>query len=650
LARKKSSAEGVDSQSSISSTKAVPAVDAVEETITVQSSGKQQQQLIKPSEPSTKNKKNFKAKKFKKNKKKAKSDDTNKIPLGEKILRLALKTTRGPARVFSGKIPSMRENLLRSNMNISPEALIAISIFASFLLIPVAIVGAILLWMFGLAIGVPFIPLIVFIPIGLGIAMPKISSGSRSQALDNELPYLIGYITTLAGGGISPFTTLKRVAAADKIFPASAKEARRILLDIEILGLDPVSALEKAARFNPNKTFSDFIGGYVAVLKTGGDAQSYLESKLKDIFNYREIKTKSTAEFLGSMAEAYIISTVVMGIAFTVLFATQNLMGGSSNFATPGTGATQNIDPTQIILFSGLLVPVISLIFIVVINSAQIKEPYTYNLPYYIFLACTPIAAAFFFAPIPWAPYYRLGVGLALTSGPAAIVNEIYKKQKKAVESKLSSFLRDISEIRKTGLAPEKTIEQLSNRKYGALTKHVKKISVQLSWGTPIRVVLQDFSASVKSWVTRAMTFLLLEVVDVGGGSPRMFINLADFTEKNAQLEKEKRSMIRPYIIIPYIGAIMVVITTAMMIYFVSPSSIPGAGGSQAFQQYLASPSTVAQATNILLTASFFQAWIMGMVAGKMGEDSVADGFKHSTYLILISLVVAFATTFFIHF
>src|SRR5579884_1915632 len=146
--------------------------------------------------------------------------------------------------------------------------------------------------------------------------------------------------------------------------------------------------------------------------------------------------------------------------------------------------SVQSVDPTQIILFSGLLVPVISLIFIVVINSAQIKEPFTYNLPYYIFLACTPIAVIFFFfGPISWAPYYKLGVGLALTSAPAAVVNELYKRRKRAVESKLSNFLRDISEIRKTGLAPEKTIEQLADRKYGALTKHVKKISVQLSWG-----------------------------------------------------------------------------------------------------------------------------------------------------------------------
>ncbi len=85
-----------------------------------------------------------------------------------------------------------------------------------------------------------------------------------------------------------------------------------------------------------------------------------------------------------------------------------------------------------------------------------------------------------------------------------------------------------------------------------------------------------------------------------------------------------------------------------MMVYFVSAPNLSAAGVNSS--QYLASPTVVAQATNILLTASFFQAWIMGMVAGKMGEDSVADGFKHSTYLILISLAVALVSKLFITF
>src|SRR5579875_145290 len=575
----------------------------------------QQQELQRP--------KNIAGQKIKK--KKVKSKEEEERTFSDRFIRLSMRLTRAPTMFLVKRIPGIRDDILRSNVNISPEGIISVAMFLAYLMIPVAAVGAFVMYSMHFDLGIIAMPLIPVIPLIGGISIYKVSASSRGSALENEIPYLIGYVTVLAGGGISPLVTIKRIAKAGKIFPAAAREARRILLDIEIFGLDPMSALEKAAKYTPNRMFSDFIGGYVAVLKSGGDAVSYLESKLKEVFNYREVRVRASSEFIGTMAEAYIISTVIMGVSFVILYATQYLFA-------PGA---QSPDPTMMLLFSGVFVPVISMIFITVIGSSQIKEPIGYDLPMYIFLACTPIAAVFFFVPMGLPIYDQLGIGLALTSSPAAIVNYIHVKRNRAVESRLANFLRDISEIRKTGLSPEKTIETLAGRNYGGLTEHVKKISAQLSWGTPIRTVLENFSASVKSWITQAMAFLLLEVVDVGGGSSRMFIALADFTEKNAQLNKEKKSMVRPYLIIPYIGAIMVVVTTAMMIYFVSAPDLNAAGGAG---QYLSSPAVMQETTTILLTASFFQAWVMGIVAGKMGENTVADGFKHATFLIIISL------------
>jgi len=568
-----------------------------------------------------------------------KGEETQKISISEKFVRFAIRYTRGISIPLSEEIPALKDNVLKSNLNISPMALISVCTLLSLLMIPIAALGIYLMVMTHFYIGIIAMPVVAMLPLAMGIMIAKVSASSRSRALETELPFLIGYITVLAGGGISPLVTIKRICQADKIFPASAREARRILRDIEIFGMDAITALERATQFSANRVFSEFIGGYVAVLKTGGSAVSYLDSKLKEVFADREAKVRSSSDFIGNMAEAYIIMTVVMGISFMILFATSNLMAA---------GVT-SVNPQMIIIFSGFAVPLISMMFIVVIGSAQIKEPIGYDTPYYLFLGCIPIAAVSFFVNFGIPIYYQLGIGLLLTTLPAAVLNVRVSQQKRAVEAKLSSFLRDVSEVRKTGLAPEKTIEQLASRDYGALSQHVQAISTQLSWGTPIRVVLQNFSDAVKSWVTKAMAFLLLEVVDVGGGSPKMFVNLADFTEKNAQLERERKALIRPFIIIPYIGAIMVVATTAMMIYFVSgPNlSFPGAAGAA---NYLPSQNVISQATTILLTASIFQAWIMGFVAGKMGESTVADGFKHACALVAISLITVIITKFFIKF
>ena len=601
-------------------------------TPTENESGRQVQRLVPPERKVTRTKKKVV------NKKK------ENFTFYEKLLRFSLKYTHKPSKALASRLPKLRDDLIKSNMYISAEGLISLSILFTIISIPLVIVGILLLARAGLGIISIALVAVLALPIVLTINLPKISASSRSSSLENELPYVVGYITVLAGGGISPFVTIKRLSKADAIFPAAAKEARRILLDIEIFGMDAISALDRVTKTNPNKMFTDFIGGYVAVLRTGGDALSYLESKLKEVFSYSEAKVKRGSEFIGTMAEAYIIVTVVMGISITILWSTQNLLGGVTTGGVGGLGGSaQTMDPSLIIMFSLLFVPVISIIFIIVIGSAQTREPFGYDRPFYVLLACLPIIAVFYFIPLGLPQYTQLGIGLALSTTPAAIIQMRYTKQKKSVESKLSNFLRDISEVRKTGLAPERAIEQLADRQYAGLTVHIQRISSQLSWGTPMRVVLQNFGSSVKSWLARAMAFLLLEVVDVGGGSTKMFTDLADFTEKNALLQQERRSLVRPYLMIPYIGAIMVVATTAMMLYFINPPGLASAGIPA-----LAAPALVKSATNILLICAFVQAWVMGFVAGKMGEESAADGFKHATFLVVLSLITVYVSFYFI--
>lgn len=548
-----------------------------------------------------------------------------KLSFGERFTAFTLLVLGRPARRLSRSMPQLREAILKSNLSIAPDSLLSITLFFVVVASAVTALGAYLLIAHRIILAVAIFPSVPMIFL-IGINAPKISQSSRSNSLKEELPYVIGYISVLAGGGISPIITLRRLSKID-LFPAAAREAKRILLDIDIRGMDPLSALDKAAKFNPNKIFSDFISGYTGVLRTGGDVVSYLENKLKDVFAFRTIKLKQAAETVGTFAEAYITATVVLGISFFLLFAVQNLL--------PGGGGSGNLD--QVILFSAVFVPLISMGFIYLLHQIQGKEPFSYTQPYLRFLAASPAIPAAIFLPLPFeTPFYlKLSIGLVISVIPAAVSNFRESRHRRAVETRLPQFIRDISEVKKTGLAPEKSIEQLAGRSYGALTPHVRMISSQLSWGIPMSKVMSSFAKSVTSWIAKIVAFLLLEVVEVGGGSIKMFVSLADFTEKTSETEHERRSMLRPYIFIPYFGAVMVVMTTAMMLYFLSSPVSTGPSP-------LGTAINVKQATTTLLSGSIFQSWVMGLVAGKMGEGSLAGGFKHAGALVLISLAAIY--------
>ena len=54
----------------------------------------------------------------------------------------------------------------------------------------------------------------------------------------------------MASGGIPPYMSFKRLTEVE-LLPATRKESRSLIRDVEIFGVDPLSALEKAAKYKP---------------------------------------------------------------------------------------------------------------------------------------------------------------------------------------------------------------------------------------------------------------------------------------------------------------------------------------------------------------------------------------------------------------
>jgi flagellar protein FlaJ len=76
-----------------------------------------------------------------------------------------------------------------------------------------------------------------------------------------------------------------------------------------------------------------------------------------------------------------------------------------------------------------------------------------------------------------------IAIALFVATAPAAVVNSKLSKKKVGTEQGVSSFFRDLTEVRKTGLSQEKCIESLSNCDYGEFSNELSKISSEISWG-----------------------------------------------------------------------------------------------------------------------------------------------------------------------
>jgi flagellar protein FlaJ len=516
--------------------------------------------------------------------------------------------------------------------------------FLAALTLPASIVSIVVLVLYGFMPIVFLVPLPFYIMIGF-LLIPLSRAGERATSLEREMPFSAAYISIMASGGIAPYTSFKRLSEVE-LMPAMRSEAREIRKDVEIFGIDPLSALEIAAKKNPLDVYKDFLSGYASTVIIGGDIGHFLERKTEDIFKTRALRVKAAAERLGMLLETFIIVMVLMSLCFYILFSVESIY-------SVGMGLSSGI-----ILYTYLFTPMLSMMFIYLAHSMQPKTPVVEMRPYKVFGICSAVAITLFllltdfmgFVDIPFLNPIQtivdlptaIAMALFVATAPAAVVHARLSAKKISTEAGINSFLRDLTEVRKTGLSPEKCIESLSRRDYGEFSKELRKISSEISWGVPVRKVIMDFLKRTRSWMTQIIMFLLVETIDVGGGTIAMIESLARFSNLTQEVDKEKKMAVRPYILMPYFAAILLVATTTMMIGFTSGTL----GVAEAGQ----TPKDLSPMITIFTTSCIFHSYLIGLVGGKISEESIAGGFKHASLLVIIAVIAAKVVPMFIKF
>ena len=566
------------------------------------------------------------------------------MPLLETLEAWSFRLFGRIAPSFLKHVIEFKDYLERAKIKIYPETYVSLMFFAAVLTIPATIISILILYLYGFLPVIFLVPLPFYVMIGF-LLIPMSKASDRASSLEREMPFAAAYTSVMASGGIAPYTSFKRLAEVE-LMPAMKVEAREIIKDVEIFGIDPLTAIENAAKRNPLDIYKDFLSGYASTVIIGGDIGHFLERKAEDIFKTRALRVKAAAERLGMLLETFIIVMVLMSLCFYILFSVESIYSvGISMYS-------------GIILYTYLFTPMLSLMFVYLAHSMQPKTPIVEMRPYKVFGICSIIAAILLlvltdFMGFITVPFFTslhtiidlpvaIAIALFVATAPAAVVNSKLSKKKASTEQGINSFLRDLTEVRKTGLSPEKCIESLSNRDYGEFSKELRKISSEISWGVPLKKVIMDFVKRTRSWMTQIVMFLLVETIDVGGGTIAMIESLARFNNLTQEVEKEKKMAVRPYILMPYFAAILLVATTTMMIGFTSGTlGVAETGGAK---------KDIAPMITTFVTSVIFHSYLIGIVAGKISEESIAAGFKHASVLVIIAVLAAKLVPMFIKF
>jgi len=555
-------------------------------------------------------------------------------------------------KIFLKAYRGLEDAMEAANLRIHPEVYLSIVSFLSIVsTLGFTIYLALTLFLAGSAslfsnpyivILLGSIPLIVLI---VGLSFPKMLASNRISGLKNEIPYASMYLSVMASGGLSPYISLLRLRKTS-LLPELKKEIERIQRTVLTSGQDPVSAMAKAAKVMGLREFKELLLGYASTLRTGGDVLHYLYSQTESMFKNLAIRVRAMGQNMALLLEAYTIVAILGALGLYMVFIV------SLSFPS-----FQAFPPEMFFLFAFILLPGSCIAFLYFAETLQISYPVSQWKTYVALAVSVPLGA--FLLTQMVLPFYDLNLfnipifsetparirdflglnlgseaalGLAISmvsfSLPVYILDRHYSEKERGILQGVTSFLRDLVENRKTGLSPEKSIQALSERDYGKFSRHLRMMSTKISWGIPLKKIFADFMNEVKNWPSLVNLYLLIDTIEVGGGTEESLETLAEFAESSRELENERQASLKPLLIVPYMGAALLTLTTVMLLQLFA--NIQGLG------QMLITINTL---TQMLITPLILHSFTIGLVAGKIVAGRLSAGFKHAIFLILISLV-----------
>ncbi len=556
-------------------------------------------------------------------------------------------------KAIAGLFGDIDQDIETARMKIHPDVYFSqVGVIALLVgVIPLIGFGLISMGLFQLPVdlGIPpvyLIPISIVLPliiIGVGVATPKISASNRLSNLKVEIPYASMYISVMVSGGLSPFQSFVRMRKMD-LLPNMKEEVDRIETIVMSTGSDPVTAMEQAAKTMDLKDYKELLLGYASSVRTGGDTLSYLFNQTENMFRRLAIQVKSKGEMAAMLMEAYTIIGILGVLGIFLVFVV--------GMSLPTAGVS--ISPEQFFLFSFVIMPLLSFLFLFAGDMTQFNYPVSNWTPYYVFFGSLPFGALLasqivlpFFSETPlmvpapmgfiiwlrkiwgFAEGTEAAIGVTLTLIFIAVpgwISDFYTAGRDGnLQQGITQFLRDLVEVRKSGLSPEKSIDALSNREYKGFSRYLKDINTKINWGYPLRQIYEEFSTKIKNWLALVNIYLLLDTLEVGGGSERSIESLAEFSEVSKQLDAEKKAVLMPLVIVPYIGAALLTGTTVMFLGFFTGSNLG-----------VSVPQVMLYRT--LLTPLSIHSFTLGLVTGKIVSGRVSAGFKHALILSLVSL------------
>ncbi len=230
---------------------------------------------------------------------------------------------------------------------------------------------------------------------------------------------------------------------------------------------------------------------------------------------------------------------------------------------------------------------------------------------------------------------------------PLTLVKYAKYQKQKTIEERFPDFLRDIVEGLRGGMSLPVAINYTSKNNYGNLTKPIRLLIAQISWGVPFEKAIINFASTTKSkTVTRAVR-TIIEAHRSGGNLAEVINAVGQSTIELEKIKRERTSRISSQMMQGYIIYFVFLGVMVGMQKFLIPALSWSAVDSSVGNLMTGSTGTTeAGAIDVVLYKKMFthlaiiQGFFSGVTIGKLAEGSIDAGIKHAMFLVIIGYAV----------
>ncbi|HIQ50268.1 MAG TPA: hypothetical protein EYH56_03690 [Nanoarchaeota archaeon] len=159
------------------------------------------------------------------------------------------------------------------------------------------------------------------------ISYPISKAQSRKRNIETNLPFAIIHMSAIASSGVPPSTMFRLLTDFDE-YGEIAREAKKIVQNIDVFGLDITTAIREVAKKTPSKNFKDFLEGVATTIDTGGDLHAFLlKESEKAMFEYK-IRREKFLQTLSTYADIYTAVLIAAPLFLVAILSVMSMIEG----------------------------------------------------------------------------------------------------------------------------------------------------------------------------------------------------------------------------------------------------------------------------------------------------------------------------------